>query len=157
MPNVGMLTSPTAAHQFLGNPVGIAPAPFSDQLVTCGYHQRLGSPLVNGTIQICWHPFIPKQKMSKVFKSKDWKSTMDLLLQKVNKSPWNICVICKSYIHPQKSSTKPTQQPPRCKPFPAPLPYPVSRQHSLGKKQRISHPNDDLVVSRPCVAEHPSW
>ena len=29
-------------------------------------------------------------------------------------------------------------------------PYPVSRWRFLEKKPRISHPNDDLVVSRPC-------
>lgn len=95
-----MLTSPTAAHQFLGNPVGIAPAPFSDQLVMCGYHQRLGSPLVNGTIQICWHPFIPKQKMSKVkienqqwtFYIKEWTIPHGTLVKS-----------CKSHIHPQKN------------------------------------------------------
>lgn len=28
---------------------------------------------------------------------------MDLLLKKVNRSSWNICVICRNYIRPQKN------------------------------------------------------
>ena len=74
--------------------------------------------------------------------------------KELNGSLFNMCVICKIHniIYTHKSMFQqnlPNDPHLFGKTFAAP-PYRVSRWRFLEKKPRISHPNDDLVVSRPC-------